>query len=108
MRESAIERHLVAQVKQHGGLCWKITSPNLRGVPDRLVITPTALVWVELKAPGKKLGPLQRRRHAELARLGQAVHVLDSIHAVDELIKTLWPQDPSRLALTKKSSLSTS
>ena len=87
MRESTIEKHLCKQVVEAGGLCWKITSPNLRGVPDRLVmLTLGRACWVELKAPGKKPTALQLRRHAQLRNLGHKVVVLDTIEAVDAFV----------------------
>lgn len=87
MRESKIEKHLSARVKEMGGLCWKFTSPNLRGVPDRVVIlTLGRFCWVELKAPGKKPTALQLRRHAELRLRGHRVVVLDSVEAVDAFV----------------------
>ena len=85
MRESKIEKYLAQRVKAIGGLCWKFTSPNLRGVPDRVVILPNGLlVWVELKAPGKVPEPHQVRRHKELWQRGQRVIVIDSIEGVDK------------------------
>jgi hypothetical protein len=85
MRESKIEKHLAMRVKEAGGLCWKFSSPNLRGVPDRVVIlTLGRLCWVELKAPGKLL---QLRRHADLRARGHRVVVLDSIEAVDAFVE---------------------
>lgn len=87
MRESTIEKYLALRIKKAGGLCWKFTSPNLRGVPDRLVIlTLGRAFWVELKAPGKKPTALQLRRHAQLHNLGHKVVVLDTIEAVDAFV----------------------
>lgn len=87
MRESTIEKYLALRVKESGGLCWKFTSPNLRGVPDRLVIlTLGRFCWVELKAKGKRPTVLQLRRHAELRERGHRVVVLDSIEAVDAFV----------------------
>lgn len=87
MRESTIEKYLSLRVKESGGLCWKFTSPNLRGVPDRLVIlTLGRACWAELKAPGKKPTALQLRRHAQLRNLGHKVVVLDTIEAVDAFV----------------------
>ena len=89
MRESKIEAHLVKKVKEAGGLCWKFTSPNLRGVPDRVVLMPEGRIcWVELKAPGRKPSPLQQRRHIELWQRGHRVAILDSIEAVDYFMET--------------------
>lgn len=84
MRESAIEKHLANSVKLLGGLCWKFVSPNLAGVPDRIVVMPGGMVYfVELKAPGKLPRPNQLRRARELRQRGVQVLMLDSIMAVD-------------------------
>ena len=89
MRESKIEAHLAKRVKEAGGLCWKFTSPNLRGVPDRAVLMPGGRTcWVELKAPGKLPNPQQMRRHIELWHRGHRVVVLDTIEAVDYFMET--------------------
>ena len=50
MTEKEIERRVVKMVRERGGLSYKFVSPNTPGVPDRIVITPTGVVWfVELK-----------------------------------------------------------
>ena len=88
MRESSIERKLVQVVRQHGGLALKLTSPNIAGVPDRLVLLPGGrVVFVELKAPGQKLRPLQQKRKAQLDALGFQVAVIDSREEIDRFIK---------------------
>ena len=61
MRESTIEKHLVAKVKAMGGMAYKFTSPAHRGVADRVVCLPDGSTWfVELKAPGGRLSELQK------------------------------------------------
>ena len=78
LRESAIERKLVTEVKKRGGLAVKFVSPGLDGVPDRLVLLPGGKVaFVELKAPGKKMRPLQQKRAKQLATLGFRVYCID-------------------------------
>ena len=63
MRERDVEQKLVAAVRRVGGLAPKFVSPGLDGVPDRLILLPGAcFAFAELKAPGKSLRPLQRRR----------------------------------------------
>ena len=78
MLESVVERHLVTEVKKRGGLAPKFVSPGLDGVPDRLVLFPGGkLAFVELKAPGKVMRPLQRRRAEQLIALGFRVYCVD-------------------------------
>jgi hypothetical protein len=55
-------------------------------VPDRIVILPGGrIVFVELKAPGKKPTALQERVMGILKGLGADVRVVDSIGGVDEI-----------------------
>jgi hypothetical protein len=79
MLERDVERALVRRVKALGGTCEKFTSPGRRSVPDRLVTLPGGqIVFVELKAPGKKPTPLQQRDHATRRAMGCDVRVIDS------------------------------
>ena len=87
MRESAIERKLVTEAIRRGGFAPKFVSPGLDGVPDRLLLLPGGrLAFVEVKAPGKKPRPLQRRRIEQLTALGFRVFVLDSKEQIGEIL----------------------
>lgn len=78
MRESSIERRLVTEVKRRGGLAAKFVSPGLDGVPDRITLLPGGkMAFVELKAPGKTLRPLQTLRKEQLESLGFLVFIVD-------------------------------
>lgn len=78
MREKTVESKLVKAVKAMGGLAPKFTSPGLDGVPDRLVLLPGGkMAFIELKAPGKNLRPLQVRRKRQLESLGFLVYYMD-------------------------------
>jgi hypothetical protein len=80
MLEKTVEAALVRRVKSLGGLCEKFTSPNNRSVPDRLVTLPGGrVVFVEVKAPGKKPTPLQSRDHERRRALGCEVFVIDNV-----------------------------
>ena len=80
MLEKDIESALCARVKSLGGLCEKFVSPGRRSVPDRIVTLPGgAIVFVEVKAPGKKPTDLQERDHARRKALGCRVVVIDSM-----------------------------
>lgn len=87
MRESTIENYLVERVKALGGEVRKVQWLGRRGAPDRLVmLAPDGCIWVELKAPGEKAKPHQKREHDRMRRMGQRVEVVDSIERVDEVL----------------------
>ena len=63
MKEAVIESALVKAVRAQGGAAYKLTSQTANGLPDRLVLLPGGkAAFVELKAPGKILRPLQHKR----------------------------------------------
>jgi len=87
MRERVIEGYLRDRVKELGGLTYKFVSPGNAGVPDRIVLLPGGFVmFVELKAPGKKPSKMQRFQMNRIKNLGHNVGVIDSKELVDELI----------------------
>jgi hypothetical protein len=78
MRETTIEGSLVKAVKGMGGLALKFTSPSFDGVPDRLVLFPHGKAcFIELKAPGKTIRPLQEKRKRQFEELGFKVYCID-------------------------------
>ncbi len=79
MREKTIEQKITLMVKKQGGICPKFVSPGFDGMPDRIVLMPEGkLAFVEVKAPGKTLRPLQEKRKRQLEALGFLVFCLDS------------------------------
>lgn len=78
MREKTIEQELRTTVKGMGGTALKFISPGMSGVPDRLVLLPgKRLAFVEVKAPGMQLRPLQVKRKRQLEALGFSVYCID-------------------------------
>ena len=89
MRERDIEKYLREQVRKVGGRAYKWESPGNAGVPDRIVIFPgNQIIFVELKAPGKKPTKLQISQHRKLAELDCTVLVIDSKEGVDDFINS--------------------
>ena len=87
MKEKHIEQKLIKAVKNMGGLCLKFTSPGFDGAPDRLVLLPGKhIAFIELKAPGKKLRPLQVRRKKQLENLGFLHFTLDDEKQIGGMI----------------------
>lgn len=88
MREANLEKKFRLAVERVGGLAPKWVSPGSRGVPDRIVILPGGRVaFVELKAPGKQLQPLQRKWMKTLRSLGHQVYKIDSEDDIERFIK---------------------
>ncbi len=82
MLEEDVENALVRRVKKLGGTAEKFTSPGRRSVPDRLVTMPDgSIIFVELKAPGKKPTEKQARDHERRRKMGCDVRVIDSVEA---------------------------
>lgn len=87
MDESNIERQLKKKIELLGGKALKFISPGVSGVPDRIVLLPGGkIIFVELKAPKKKLRELQKYRKKELEELGFRVEVIDSLDRVNEFV----------------------
>ena len=84
MLERDIEKALVKRIKALGGLCEKFVSLSNIGVPDRLVTLPGKILFIELKAPGKKPTAKQLKDHTKRRSYGCTVLVIDSLEGVDD------------------------
>ena len=94
MREKQIEQKLVQAVKAQGGICPKLVSPGFDGMPDRMALLSGGRIgFVEVKAPGQKLRPLQSRRHGQLTTLGFKVYVLDGTEQIPGIIREIGGND---------------
>ena len=98
MREYVVENEFVKAVRKAGGVAYKLTSQTANGLPDRLVLfLPGKCCFVELKAPGKMLRPLQIKRKYQLNALGfpvLCVNRFSQIKPVIEAIKAWTPGEP--------------
>lgn len=90
MREKIVEEHLVKAIRLMDGLAPKFVSPGFDGVPDRLLLLPNSrMAFAELKAPGKQLRPLQKRRKRQLEALGFRVFVIDNTDQIGGVLDDL-------------------
>lgn len=86
MLERDIEAYLVKRCKEIGALCDKFTSPQRRSVPDRLITFGGRVLFVELKATGKKPTEAQVRDHERRRAAGAEVVWADSVEGADRLM----------------------
>lgn len=90
MREKEIEDYLRLKIKTLGGRAYKFVSPGNAGVPDRLVLLPGGrIAFAEMKAPGGRATPLQKRQMEYIASLGFSVWLLDSRAKVDDFAQAM-------------------
>lgn len=87
MKEKTIEAILISKVKSMGGISLKLTILGFDGAPDRLILLPHGkLAFIELKAPGKKMRPLQEKRKRQLEALGFLVFCIDNAEQIGGIL----------------------
>lgn len=92
MLEKEIERRMCEMIRKRGGLTYKFTSPGNVGVPDRLIITPTGVVWfVELKNEAGRLANIQKWQIRELEKRGANVRVVYGWQGAIDFVNEVMP-----------------
>ena len=95
MRERSIESEFVRAVRNAGGMAYKLNSQTANGLPDRLVLFfPGKCVFVELKAPGKRMRPLQVKRRSQIQEMGFPVFCIDRISQIAPAIAAIQAWRP--------------
>jgi hypothetical protein len=84
MRERDLEHYLVWHVTRLGGVAYKFRSVTHRGVSDRIVCLPDGQTWfIEMKAKGGRLSPLQKVFADDMRLLNQRYACLWTKEQVD-------------------------
>lgn len=92
--ERTVEQALKRMVEKAGGCCYKFTSPSRAGVPDRIVVLRSRVVFVELKATGEKPRALQKAVAKTIRKAGGRVYCLSSVQQVTSFVRTLKRRYP--------------
>lgn len=88
--EKIVERKLVELINLNGGMCIKLLSFHLLGLPDRLCIFPKGKsVFVETKTTKQKPRPIQVFMHEKIRKLGFRVEVVDTVEKAAEVIEDI-------------------
>ena len=87
--EKTLERSLKNSVEvKLKGWCLKLLSTHITGLPDRICLLPGGrILFVELKAPGKKPRKIQLFMHRKIRALGFRVEVVDTPEQIKKIIK---------------------
>ena len=89
MLESDIEKRLVREIRKIGGMAYKFVSPGNTGVPDRIVILPEVITFVELKTETGRLSTNQIRQISRLRSLGVEVKVIHGMKELEEFLNEI-------------------
>lgn len=78
--ESKLQSKILKWAKEHGFPCWHDRSrgKNQAGWPDVILIMPSKVVFIELKAAGGKLRKEQNQLKLQFEYLGHRIHICKS------------------------------
>lgn len=93
MKEAQLEAKIVAHCRLHGVWCRKFSSPNARGVPDRILAKNGKVMFLEIKAEGKRPTALQFREMGILVDHGVLAVWVDDYHDAVERIDDFFAGD---------------
>ena len=100
--EKDIEEDNRKYAKSLGVMFEKFTSPARRSVPDRMLTFRFGLiVFIEYKAPGKKVTYKQWQDHCERRDRGVLVYVVDDAAVGRGLIERLYIMDGNHFEIAK-------
>lgn len=85
MLEKQVEQRLNKLVKQNGGMSLKFIS-TISGVPDRIVLLNSKVLFVELKTTTGKLSKRQELVFDEFGEQGFPVHILRTYDDIEDFI----------------------
>lgn len=88
MKESALVRAIIRAVRREYATAFvaKLADRHTRGIPDILILLPGITLFIECKAEGGRLAPIQRAVHQEIERAGGHVHVA---YGVEDVLNTI-------------------
>lgn len=81
LKERDIQTLLISELKKMGIECRRVQWQGRDGAPDLLAFINGG-IWIETKAPGKKVRPNQSLEHFKMRECGMHVVVIDSVEDV--------------------------
>lgn len=87
MRESAVEKAVCYFARRNRCIVMKLAAPNQVGQPDRMLLKEGKALFIEFKAPGGRIAPLQLKWRKDLQMQGFTCEVIDSISQGIDLVE---------------------
>jgi hypothetical protein len=92
MKEVKVEDYLDERVDARGGFTIKLSPRGYKGIPDRLVVLPGRIFFVELKRPrGGRLAKLQAWWKQRIEHRGHKSYVCINFAEVDAVLDEQVP-----------------
>jgi hypothetical protein len=85
--EARIENEFVRFVESHGLHALKLRIDGHKGFPDRTILTPNGIVFIEFKAPSGRVSAQQRLWIDRLRELGYHVEVCTSADQAKQILE---------------------
>ena len=89
MSECTIERAIVRVCDEQGWYCLKLVNQGARGFPDRTIIGPEFVLFVEVKRPGGRLSKHQQMWISRLKHFGLDVAVVRSLEEFESCLNRI-------------------
>ena len=88
MRESALQRQIIAYLRGRGAYVFKVVGSPLqqRGTPDLLVCWWGKFIAIEIKVPGEDATPMQNHEIHKIREAGGCGVVVKSVGDVEVLL----------------------
>ena len=86
MNEAEIENAVVAYAESLGAIAVKLRVDGENGFPDRTIIGPAGVLFIEFKTPRGRLRPMQRVWIERLTSQGHQVEVVSSVARGCEIV----------------------
>ena len=97
MIEKVVEEELVKRCKENGWECLKLEINNVRGFPDRTILTPMGVFFVELKRPkGGVVSPHQTYWRGKIRKQGQEWALASTLSEVERFVTILETTEKAR------------
>lgn len=91
MAEKHVEAYAKRKIEALGGMCMKFVSPGRKGVPDRLIVSMSGLVYfLELKWGKNGTSAAQDKFYKDMQLRGITVYYAKTKQEIDEFIENIY------------------
>ncbi len=89
MKESALQKKIIEDLKGMGWLCLKLIQTNQNGIPDLEIIKDGRVIFLEIKTSWGRVSDLQHYRIEQLRNQNIETYVIKGVKEFEELKKMI-------------------